>query len=377
MEKTTLVRILSLLFLLGSCVGVSAEVNVDVNARLPVRTMPGQPPPPLAAPGLSAPELLMETPPQLIYSQDLGYYVAVDTPYEMVFIDNSYYLHRNGRWFVSPVYDSGWVMVQLLSIPEGLRRHDWVSIRQFRDREYNVYRRDPGHYQGRFYDHRPTGHHAAPRAAQHALPLNGENIVPRAERHGAIRSEDREAAQPFGNRPLPKAPAPRAAARHGEVPPVPTAAESRVVPRAESRVVPRGELRPVRAEAPSAPREAGARAMVAPTAFRSSVTRNSPVLSGQRPVRQEAREAARTPVVRPTASIPAPARSASVAPKPASAAYKPSGPASKHYEPVPKAPAPLHKTPSPATKVSVVSTKPAAPKAATPKMVQTKKSIGL
>ena len=133
----------------GICVPVYAElnVNIDVPVSLPPRTpvTMGQPAQQVyddAAP----PTVVLEQPPQLIYSPELGYYVAVGIPHEMVFIDGNYYIHRHGRWFLSPTYDGVWLSVAALSLPERIRSHSWEQIRTYRDREYAVYRRDPSHY---------------------------------------------------------------------------------------------------------------------------------------------------------------------------------------------------------------------------------------
>ena len=120
---------------------VVAQPSVDVNVDVP-------------------PPLVLAEPPQLIFSPALGYYVAVGIAQDIVLIDNIYYMHRHGRWFMSDSYNGNWAFVDRGRLPGGLRMHNWNYIRGYRDREYRNYRRDPNHYRGRFYDHRGGDHHA-------------------------------------------------------------------------------------------------------------------------------------------------------------------------------------------------------------------------
>jgi hypothetical protein len=133
------------------------------------------------------PTVVFQQPPQLLYSAQLGYYVAVNTPHEMVFVDNTYYIHRHGYWFASPSYSGPFVAAQPQYLPIGLTRYKWAEISRYRDNEYKVYRRDPAHYQGRILDHRAVAEHRATERAEH----RGEV---RAEERKEVRAEDRKIA---------------------------------------------------------------------------------------------------------------------------------------------------------------------------------------
>jgi hypothetical protein len=150
-------------FLLSSTTICSAgwlNVNVDI---------PGipAPPPPAVIVEAPAPVIIFEQPPQLLYSAELGYYVAVNTPHEMVFIDNTYYIHRNGYWLAAPSYEGPWVVTQPQYLPLGLVRFNVSLFRRYRDNEYRNYRRDPAHYQGRILDHHAGSEHRATEPAGH------------------------------------------------------------------------------------------------------------------------------------------------------------------------------------------------------------------
>lgn len=375
MSKTIFAPLVSLSFLLCASASVYAEVNFDVNARLPVTVLSGQPPPAIVDPELAPPVVVMQKPPRLIYSSELGYYVAVDTPYEMVYIDNSYYVHRHGRWFVSSVYNAAWIAVELQSFPDRLRRYDWAQIRRYRDHEYDVYRRDPGHYQGRFYDYRAPEHHAAPHTGQRAL-------APR-EGHAVTRGEHHEAVNPAANRHVPPTTAPRVAVAHGEVPRLGAG------PQSLTGTGHRASAEPLRAIPGAGPRSLPVSGLATPSAVPRAVgagagPRAMPRAGQQAGVRSEPRDAA-TRATKPspaeynpsgtvhrpsaTAAKSSSNKAATLGPKASAASYNPVASASKvstsskSSTPVSKA---SYKPSESVPKVSATSYRPPAPKPKAP-----------
>ncbi len=55
--------------------------------------------------------MVLEAPLRFIFSPALGFYVTVGIPYDIVYLDRSYYCCRFGAWYVAPTYrgsvDSG------------------------------------------------------------------------------------------------------------------------------------------------------------------------------------------------------------------------------------------------------------------------------
>jgi len=167
--KPATLTVVALLLCITAPVYAGINVNIDIPGPPGIIVAPPPPPVVVAPPVEEQPEMVVNEPPQLIYSPALGFYVAVGTPFNMVFIDNNYYLYRGGRWFMSPTYDGGWVVAGPRYLPYGIRRHNWEYIRRYRDREYAAYRRDPQHYHGRFYEH-----HAGERRGEHRGDTRGE-----------------------------------------------------------------------------------------------------------------------------------------------------------------------------------------------------------
>ncbi|GFO68090.1 hypothetical protein GMLC_16690 [Geomonas limicola] len=148
-----------------------AGVNVNINLGEPPRTVvvtpPPQPvyvPPPAPVyvpPPAPATVYVPAQPPvqfievnddiQFVYPGALGFYVAVGVPYDLFFVNNNYFLYRDGRWLRAPSSRGPWVTTRYRELPPGLRRHRLERIREFRAREYEVYRRDRDHYRGRHF----------------------------------------------------------------------------------------------------------------------------------------------------------------------------------------------------------------------------------
>jgi hypothetical protein len=139
-------------------------VNLNINLGEPPRQVIVAPPPPVyVAPPSYAPPVYeaapVYAPPveafrvdedvQFVYPDALGFYVAVGVPYDLVYLQNSYFLYRDGRWLRAPSSRGPWMMQRNRDLPQGLRRYRVERIRDYRTREYVIYNRDRDHYRGR------------------------------------------------------------------------------------------------------------------------------------------------------------------------------------------------------------------------------------
>lgn len=122
---------------------VGFDVNINVGNR-PQVVVPA-PPPVVVAP----PRVVIEEPPVFIVPPRLGFYVAVDVPYDVFLISGRYYLYDNDHWYRAPHYRGPWVAVKHKHLPPGLRKHKLERIRYYRDDEYRVYRTEHDHYRGK------------------------------------------------------------------------------------------------------------------------------------------------------------------------------------------------------------------------------------
>ena len=139
MKKTVLVLVLSAIAAASSA---GAEMNVNVQIGVPVYAPPQRV-------VVSSPSVRFDVAPLFIAPSRLGFYVGVDTPYDIIFSSNFYYLYYGNSWHRSGSHNGPWAEVPYRELPPGIRKHRIEQIRSYRDREYRVYRRDRDHYRGR------------------------------------------------------------------------------------------------------------------------------------------------------------------------------------------------------------------------------------
>lgn len=137
-KRFTLVCAAALSVPLSALAGVNVNVNLGIPVPVPVV---------VAAP----PAVLFPAPPLFLAPPRLGIYVGVDVPYDIVFVDNFYYLNYRNAWYRSPHYNGPWAGVRQERLPLVVRRQGVEYIRTHRDREYRDYRRDHDHYRGRYF----------------------------------------------------------------------------------------------------------------------------------------------------------------------------------------------------------------------------------
>lgn len=122
-----------------AAVSAQAEVNVNVNVGIPApRVIVSTPP-----------TVHFDTAPLFIAPSGLGFYVGADTPYDIVFSSDFYYLYYGNSWHRSRHHNGPWVEIPYRALPPGIRKHRIEQIRSYRDREYRVYRHDRDNYRGR------------------------------------------------------------------------------------------------------------------------------------------------------------------------------------------------------------------------------------
>lgn len=130
-----------------------AEVNVNVNVGVPAPRVIVPVPPP------SSPRVIVSAPPAVVFDvaplfiapSGLGFYVAVDTPYDIIFSSDYYYLYYGNSWHRARHHNGPWYEVPYRQLPPGIRKHRIEKIRSYRDREYRVYRSERDHYRGRHF----------------------------------------------------------------------------------------------------------------------------------------------------------------------------------------------------------------------------------
>lgn len=144
---------LATILMFSASASYAGNVGVDVNINL------GEPPrqvivrEPAYQPVYQPPmqQIQIDEDVQFIYPGPLGFYVAVGLPYDLFYVQNNYYLYRDGRWSRASRSQGPWVFVDRRALPPGLRKNKIERIHQYRDQEYVVYRRDQERYRGKHF----------------------------------------------------------------------------------------------------------------------------------------------------------------------------------------------------------------------------------
>src|SRR6185369_6689520 len=105
----------ALILVVAGAATAQARVNFNVNIDVPAGVLPlppvaAYPTQPVAVPvGYQGggyqdvqPQVVVEEPPRFIYSPNLGFYVSVGTPEDIVYYNQGYYIYRDGYWYLSP-----------------------------------------------------------------------------------------------------------------------------------------------------------------------------------------------------------------------------------------------------------------------------------
>jgi hypothetical protein len=89
--------------------------------------------------------------PQFVYSPQLGMYVAVGVPYDLVYTGSEYFYYYGGYWYRGPYYDGPWEFATRAYFPPALLRFNIGYIHYYRDYEFRQWRQHGRGYRGRFH----------------------------------------------------------------------------------------------------------------------------------------------------------------------------------------------------------------------------------
>ncbi|WP_225071907.1 hypothetical protein [Desulfuromonas sp. CSMB_57] len=136
-----------LLVLLLLAAGTSTAHAGNVNVDLGIRIGNPYPPPVVVAPA----PVVVAQPPLFLAPPGYGFYVAVGVPFDMFWVQGTYYSYHNRQWYRSPYYQGPWYKVAPRHLPPGLARRRHRDLVRIRDAEYLRYRKAPHRYHGQHY----------------------------------------------------------------------------------------------------------------------------------------------------------------------------------------------------------------------------------
>ena len=148
MKKAVVVLMITVL---ATATLAQAEVNVNVSVGVPSPRVMVPSPPPARVIVPAPPTVLFDVAPQFLVPSRLGFYVGVDTPYDIFYNSDYYYLYYGNSWHRARHHNGPWIEIPYRQLPSGFRKHRIEQIRSYRDREYRVYNNERDHYRGRHF----------------------------------------------------------------------------------------------------------------------------------------------------------------------------------------------------------------------------------
>ena len=127
--------ILAGLTLVTSAMATPAFAQVSINVNI------GAPPP-----------VIVHERPTMVYLAEPAMFVAVGVPYDIFFVGGRYYYFHGDNWFWASGYGGPWVHVVHKSLPPGLQKYKVVQLRDYREREYRVYKTQGPKFKGQHFD---------------------------------------------------------------------------------------------------------------------------------------------------------------------------------------------------------------------------------
>ena len=144
MKARLTIALATIAVLLGGISAEAGNVKVDLNINLDpyrpviVREEVYRPPAPVGYD--LEPDYSRRDEVRFIYPDELGFHVAIGVPYELCYIDRSYYLFRDGRWLRAHNRQGPWVAMGYRELPIVLRQQRIERIRDYRQHGYASHR---------------------------------------------------------------------------------------------------------------------------------------------------------------------------------------------------------------------------------------------
>ncbi|KZK74429.1 MAG: hypothetical protein A3K90_03980 [Pelodictyon luteolum] len=125
----------ALLAAAGFAPEAQAKVNVNINLGAPAPFIVSSPAP-VVVEQRGPRRFVIDQRPRFLYTPDLGFYVSVGAPYDIIYHQDRYYIYEGGEWYRSSNYGGPWVRVRQNRVPGRITRHRYEDIRSRRDYEY-------------------------------------------------------------------------------------------------------------------------------------------------------------------------------------------------------------------------------------------------
>ncbi|MBF0585445.1 hypothetical protein INT08_03415 [Prosthecochloris sp. N3] len=184
-KRTTAIAAITVLYCTLGTGPLQAESHLsihidDLGAALALTTEPDRY---YAAPAYDHHYDIYDT--ELLYVPLLGFYVAWASPWNVVFLDNRYYLYHHNSWYHANSRRGQWKTIRHHRLPRKIRQHHWAGIVHQRDRYYRQHSRHTWlKHPERRYRNEPRSHARQKPALDHRRPQKRDaRVFEQQKRH--------------------------------------------------------------------------------------------------------------------------------------------------------------------------------------------------
>jgi hypothetical protein len=97
------------------------------------------------------PPVIVHSAPTMVYLAEPAVYAAVGVPYDIFFISGRYYYLRGSDWFWAAGYGGPWTYIEYKTLPPGLRKYKVERLKDYREKQYVVYRQEGPKFKGKHF----------------------------------------------------------------------------------------------------------------------------------------------------------------------------------------------------------------------------------
>lgn len=157
------------LYAAAGVVAQAADVSVNINLPGPVVRLPA--------------------PPHMVWLPAPRIYIAFESPQEIFFDDDHYYLHDHDVWYAGPGYGGPWARVKVRHLPPGLRKYRHEQWDDFQHQAQPRYRDDDDNEHRNFVGWKEKKYK---QEKNHGRDHEENEHSERGRGHGQERKHDRE-----------------------------------------------------------------------------------------------------------------------------------------------------------------------------------------
>lgn len=89
------------------------------------------------------PEVYLASPPYFLRPRQEEFFLAIEIPYDLFYLEGSFFLYSRGFWFASDFFEGPWERLEPRRTPASLRSRKIQELRELRDQSARFFAENP------------------------------------------------------------------------------------------------------------------------------------------------------------------------------------------------------------------------------------------